>query len=267
MRKYISFFRITFVASLQYRAAAFAGLITQFAWGFLRLMMFAAFYRADSNAFPMPFEQFSSYIWLQQALLMMLATWIFDAELFDMITNGNIAYELARPTDMYFMWFTKNMAKRIASTVLRAVPVLIVALLLPKPYGLSLPSSVGVFILFLLSLTMGVISVLAFTMIIYGITFFTMNSRGVRIIAIGMSDFLSGQLVPIPFMPPVVREIMELTPFATIQNIPFRIYSGNIGGGDIVFGMFLQLFWGVVMLGGGRLLMNHALKRTVVQGG
>ena len=38
---------------LQYRAAALAGIVTQFAWGFLEILMFRAFYRADASAFPM----------------------------------------------------------------------------------------------------------------------------------------------------------------------------------------------------------------------
>ena len=48
MKKYWSFFRMRFLGGLQYRAAALAGCITQFAWGFLEILMFHAFYRADS---------------------------------------------------------------------------------------------------------------------------------------------------------------------------------------------------------------------------
>ena len=54
---------------LQYRAAAAAGVITQFTWGFMELLVFRAFYQADASAFPMSFEAVVSYIWLQQAFL------------------------------------------------------------------------------------------------------------------------------------------------------------------------------------------------------
>ncbi|AGI39710.1 hypothetical protein Clst_1656 [Thermoclostridium stercorarium subsp. stercorarium DSM 8532] len=36
MKKYISFFRIRFINGLQYRSAAYAGIMTQFAWGSMR---------------------------------------------------------------------------------------------------------------------------------------------------------------------------------------------------------------------------------------
>lgn len=55
MKKYLSFFRLRFSMGLQYRVAAFAGLVTQFAWGGMLILAYRAFYRADPNAFPMTF--------------------------------------------------------------------------------------------------------------------------------------------------------------------------------------------------------------------
>ena len=70
MKKYWSFFRMRFLGSLQYRAAAWAGIATQFAWGFMQLLMYRAFYEAGPAAFPMEFSQLATYIWLQQAFLL-----------------------------------------------------------------------------------------------------------------------------------------------------------------------------------------------------
>ncbi len=117
MKKYKSFFIIRFSGGLQYRAAAYAGIATQYAWGFLTLIMFHAFYGHNAAAFPMPFEALSSYLWMQQAFLSLFMAWYFDNEIFDMITNGNIAYELCRPADLYTMWFVKNMAVRLSKAV------------------------------------------------------------------------------------------------------------------------------------------------------
>ena len=66
MKKYLSFFRMRFLMGLQYRAAAAAGVVTQFTWGFMELLVFRAFYQADASAFPMSFEAVASYIWLQK---------------------------------------------------------------------------------------------------------------------------------------------------------------------------------------------------------
>jgi ABC-2 type transport system permease protein len=52
---------------LQYWAAAFAGLITQYFWGAIRLMIVAAFYAAATQAQPMSLPEVVAYIWLGQA--------------------------------------------------------------------------------------------------------------------------------------------------------------------------------------------------------
>ena len=52
MIKYQSLFKIKFISGLQYRAAAWAGILTQFTWGFLEILMFKAFYEVNPTAFP-----------------------------------------------------------------------------------------------------------------------------------------------------------------------------------------------------------------------
>ena len=69
MKKYLSFFRLRFSMGLQYRAAALAGIATQFAWGGMEILVFRAFYEADASSFPMSFSAAASYIWMQQFYL------------------------------------------------------------------------------------------------------------------------------------------------------------------------------------------------------
>lgn len=267
MKKYLCFFRIRFTNGLQYRAAAYAGIITQFAWGFMEILMYDAFYKTNPQAFPMGFSQLSSYIWLQQAFLALFMTWFLDNEIFASITSGNIAYELARPMDLYNMWFTKNLAIRLSKVVLRCMPILIVAALLPKPYGITLPSSLLNFTMFLVTMILGFFTVVAFCMLIYIATFYTLSSQGIKIVALSLTEFLSGALIPLPFLPNSVRKVIELTPFAAMQNLPFRVYSGNIIGNELLRGVLLQIFWLIILVLIGKLWITKALKKVVVQGG
>ncbi len=121
MKKYLSFFQLRFTIGLQYRTAALAGVITQFAWGGMQVMMYRAFYRTDAAAFPMSLSATSSYVWLQQAFLAFFAVWMMENDIFDSIVNGNISYELCRPISIYNMWFARSMATRLARAVLRCL--------------------------------------------------------------------------------------------------------------------------------------------------
>ena len=267
MKAYMSFFRIRFLGGLQYRIAALAGVATQLAWGGLYVLLYQAFYEADAAAFPMTFQEVTDYNWLRQAFLALLFVWMLDRETLESISSGAVAYEVVRPTDLYVMWFTKNVAMRMSRAVLRCVPVLLFAFLLPTPYGLSLPAGIEGFIGFLVTLLLAMGNVVAFVMLLYVASFFTMNPTGLRVLLLSLTEFLSGGLIPLPFMPPVVRKILEFSPFGAMMNMPLRAYSGNLSGLELWTGIALQVFWLLVMAGGGRLWMGRALRRLQVQGG
>lgn len=267
MKKYFSFFRIQFVNGLQYRTAAYAGVVTQFAWGMMEVLMFRAFYISNPASFPMEFSALSSYIWLQQALLAMFNMWSMDKDIFSSISQGTIAYELSRPLDIYTMWMSKTLSARFSQALLRAVPILLISPLLPKPYGLSLPAGGLNFLLFLVTFVFGAVLVAAFCMLIYISAFYTISPMGVRAVMTSVTEFMTGALIPLPMFPDKVRRLLELTPFACMQNVPLRIYSGNISGREMLQAVALQLFWLCVLIGVGKLWMKRALRKVVVQGG
>ena len=171
MRAYLSFFKIRFVNGLQYRAAAYAGIATQFAWGFMYIMLYHSFYKSNPSAIPMDIKDLSTYIWLQQSFLALFMTWFLDNDIFDSISSGNVAYEICRPLDIYNMWFTKTIAIRLSKTLLRCFPILIIASLLKDTYRFNMPQSSIAFLLFLISLIIGAIVVAAYCMLIYIFTF------------------------------------------------------------------------------------------------
>ena len=267
MRKYISFFRIRFSNTLQYRSAAWAGVCTQFAWGFMMLLMYKAFYETDPAAIPMPFDQLASYIWLQQGFLALFAFWFFDNDIFATIVDGGISYELLRPMSIYNMWMTKNFATRSAKALLRCFPVFIVAAVLPQPFRMGAPANPEAFVLFLVSLILGFIVVVSSCMLVYISTMHLMSYQGIKLLVASVAELLSGGIVPLNFFPDSVASVVELLPFASMNNVPFRIYSGNMYGQEMWRMIALQIFWIIALQLIGRLWMKNSLKNVVVQGG
>lgn len=267
MKKYLAFFRLRFTMGLQYRAAALGGLACQFFWGAMAILAFGAFYRSDPASFPMSMPATASYIWLQQALLTLVSMGGIDQEFFNVIQSGNVAYELCRPVDVYGMWYARSAATRVANAFMRCMPVLAVAALVPAPYGLSAPPSLTAFLLFLVSLALALGVVTALGMIVYMLTFHTISPRGVRLIAVGASDFFSGNIVPLPFFPEGFRQFSELLPFSSTANVPIRIYTGDLYGQEMLWLMLLQAFWIAALVALGKLLEWKELKNVVVQGG
>ena len=282
LRKYIAFFRLHFTMGLQYRTAAFAGILTQFVWGAMEILMFRAFYRtsyaaspaeetalaaAGTGSFPMTFEATCAYVWMQQAFLALFMAWMMDNDIFSDIVNGNVSYELCRPIDIYNMWFAKSLAARCSKEVLRCMPILLVAAFLPRPYGLMAPAGGMAFLLFLFTLMTGLAVTVAFCMLIYISAFFTISPDGIRMMAMSMVEFFSGAVIPLPFFPERLKAFFELLPFASMQNVPLRIYSGDLSGHAMWRAILIQLIWLFLLVTAGKLLCRTAVRKITLQGG
>ena len=267
MRKYWSFFKMRLMAGLQYRAAALAGMSTQLVWGAMEILLYRAFWLDSPEKFPMGMEALSSYIWLQQAFLTLFALWNWEYDILGSIKTGAVSYELLRPVDIYSMWMARSIAGRLARAALRMVPVIAVGVLIPAPYGLRLHVSPAVFGLFLLSTALMVLVVCAYTLLVYALTFYCTDPNGIMVLSVASADLLGGAIVPLPFMPDGVRQFAELTPFASMQNVPLRIFNGDITLPEIPGVMGLQVFWIAALILAGYLLTRNGLRRAVILGG
>ena len=267
MKKYVSFFKMRLMAGLQYRAAALAGMSTQLVWGAMEILLYRAFWLEMPERFPMGMEALACYIWLQQAFLAFFAMWNWEHEILESVKTGSVAYELLRPVDTYGMWLARTAANRLARGLLRMLPVLIAGSLIPAPYGLRLRVSLPVFGLFLLSSVLMILVVCAYSLLVYALTFYLTDPNGIMVLSVAAADLLGGAIVPLPFLPEWLRGIAQLTPFASMQNVPLRIFSGDIPMEAIPGVMGLQIFWIAVLGAAGYLLTKRGLRRAVILGG
>ena len=198
---------------------------------------------------------------------MFIVLWYRDGELFNLITSGNIAYELCRPCELYGFWYAKLIAQRLSGAILRCFPILIIAFLLPDPYDMSLPASFAACVLFVITLTLGLHVLVAISMFIYISVFITMSPVG-SLLMIGVAgDFFAGGIIPVPFMPSWLQKIAYALPFRLAADLPFRVYSGNIPVNEAIIGILTQIIWLVILVLLGRFALNKVLQRVVVQGG
>jgi ABC-2 type transport system permease protein len=261
-----------FIAGMQYRAAAWAGVATQFFWGGMELFIYAAFYRSSgldpgTAQAAFPFGQLADFIWLRQAFLALVMLWSQDMDLLNMVVKGDAAYELCRPLSTYAFWFARLLALRFSRTLLRCFPILVVASFLPEPFRFHPPPGLLQGLAFLAAMILASLLVVAVSMYIYLVTFITLDSVGGRLLIGVGGEFLMGALIPIPFMPLPLRRVLEFLPLRYTADFPFRVYSGNIPPGQALPGLGMQCFWLGLLLAGGILGFRIIQKRILFQGG
>ncbi|MCZ6633752.1 MAG: hypothetical protein O7G87_10120 [bacterium] len=263
LKAYGSVFGARFRTLLQYRAAAIAGFGTQLFWGFIRIMIFDAFYRSSTAVQPMTFEQIVTYIWLGQALLMLLP-FNADGDVAGMVRSGNVVYELVRPLNLYFFWYSRAVAQRTAPGLLRALPMFIVAGLF---FGLQAPPNLASTCAWMLATLGAILLSSAITNLMTISLLWTISGQGVGIILNSATWLLSGQYVPLPFFPDWCQPILNVLPFRNVIDVPFRFYMGHIPPEEIFIFFPIQIAWTVALILLGQFVLSHGVKRLVVQGG
>jgi ABC-2 type transport system permease protein len=250
-------------ALLQYRVAAIAGMGTQLFWGLIRLMIFTAFYRSAPHAQPLVLADTVTYLWLTQALLLLLP-WRPDPDVAEMVRSGNIAYELVRPVDLYGMWYARSIAMRVAPTLLRCPPVVALAMLL---FGMRPPASFEATALFACGLAFAVLLGAAITSLLTISLLWTLSARGTIAVVMAAVNLLSGALVPLPLFPDWAQRALAWQPFRGLMDTPFRLYMGHLSGWPAFLALVHQLGWTLVLVATGRALLRVGQRRVVVQGG
>ena len=267
IRIYFAYFKIKFLNEIQYKIPAIAGILTQFAWGIMNIMLYQTFMQEGTSDYTV--SQMATYIWLNQAFFALFNLWAVDNEILEECRTGKIAMELIKPIDLYFIWYSKTLGVKLARVILRAIPILIVASLpFMGTFRLYAPVNITALLFTIITLINSLGIMLAYLMIMYIAVMKTIGSQGLRTAFYLVLNFCSGSLVPIPFMPDAIVKILKLTPFYYMQNVSFNIYNGYITDmKEIVKIIILQLIWFVILSILGKKMMNKQIKRVEVSGG
>lgn len=263
MKAYLAILRCRLSALFQYRAAAFAGLLTQLFWGIIKSMILTAFFFDSSTPQPLTLSQAISFIWLGQALIQLLP-WNIDREDEDLVKTGNVVYLLTRPISLYWFLYYRSMAIRIVPTLFRCLPLFTLAYLF---FGLSAPVSVSAAFTFFCSIILSLLLSSAITAAVAISLFWTISGEGIKRLLPHTVVFLSGMIVPLPLFPDWMQPFLSLQPFRCIVDIPSRIYTGVIPVSESFWYLGLQGVWALIFVALGMFLVKKATHHLVVQGG
>ena len=82
-----------------------------------------------------------------------------------------------------------------------------------------------------------------------------------------IGEIFSGGTIPLVFFPKLLNTIAYILPFRYICDLPFRIYSGNIGINSALPDLLGSIIWLIVLLLIGFILASRVTKKAVIQGG
>lgn len=263
MKAYLSVFSGKMKVLIQYREAAMAGIATQIFWGVIRIFIFSAFYRSTNAVQPISFSEVVTYVWLVQATFR-LAPINVDPEIQSLVRTGTIGYELIRPLDLYFFWFSRTAATKLAPTVLRFLPVILLSALF---FGLRPPVSLLAFASWLIVTFFALFLSTAITNLMNISLLWTISGDGITNLLMSSTYLLSGQIIPLALFPDFLKKAVLSLPFAGIVDLPIQFYLGKKTINDLIPAILFQMGWIVLLILLGKYFLNKGLRKMVVQGG
>ena len=263
MKAYLSTFRMRLKMETQYRGAMLGGIICQMFFGIVLVALYRALYATKAQS--MPIEQVTTYVWLQQAFFrMMVAT---DMDLYDKVKTGNISYDLCRPVNMYWFYYVRAGAQKLMGSMMRGIPMMIVAFLLPRGWGMIAPASLSGLVSGLVALFIGLLCMCALENITMAFTMRTLDPGGMQSLLNLLMVTLSGNILPLTLFPDSWQKVITMLPYAQLLDAPIRLYTGETAVSEAPVIFLRQAVWAVILILLGIWFWESNRKRMIVQGG
>ena len=179
------------------------------------------------------------------------------------IQEGQISFDLTRPVS-----YPSQLVAGAAGDMIGMLPMVLVALPVAFLLGeLGLPSTLVDGIAYIASLLLAWVIAVQINMLIGLTSFWTLEMTGFQMVYSLISSFATGALIPLWFMPDILRAIVQLLPFQAIAYVPVSIYVGEAATGHPLTAIALQVFWCLILTLAIQWIWKKALHHTVIQGG
>lgn len=255
--------KLSYRRHLTYRAAAFAGLVTNFFFGALRASVLVALYGQREEVVGISIQAAVTYTGITQAIIgfLSLFSWF---ELMYTIYNGTIATDLLKPMGYYRYWLAQDLGRAIAQFLLRTVPIMIGYGVL---FNITYPESLLQWLTLIVAIGLAWLLSFSYRFLINLAAFWIPNATGIARFSFILLWFASGFLMPLRFFPDWFVHLCKLTPFPYMVNTIVEIYLGLLSGADLVYALTAQCIWIVTLILLGQAMLRAGVKRLVILGG
>jgi ABC-2 type transport system permease protein len=246
-----------------YPGATWAGVFTNTFFGFLIAYTLLAVFEQRDAVGDYDARDAVTYTWLAQGMLMTIYLWgWFEVAL--RVRSGDVATDLQRPLDFQGYWLAQDLGRAAYHALFRGVPPFVLGALV---FDVLVPGNPLVWLAFLASVTLAVVTSFAFRFLFNLAAFWLLDYRGPGVLAMVASTFFSGQIVPIAFFPHWLAVLAWALPFAAMVQAPIEIWLGHAEGLELLGLIALQAFWAGALLLVGRAVLAAGMRKLVIQGG
>jgi ABC-2 type transport system permease protein len=263
MRLYWEVTRTTARRLATYRAATFAGVVTNTVFGFIFSYVLLAVFRERPRIDGFDAVDAVTFTFVVQGMLMVVG--IFgNNEQAERVRTGEVALDLCRPYDYQGWWAAVAYGRAMFYSWARGIPPFLVGALV---LDLQLPPQTWMWPAFAAAVVLAVGVAFGWAFLLQLTAFWILEVRGPTQLGWVTAEFLSGAFVPLFLFPDALEGVVRALPFASMVQLPVEVFLGRHTGLELLGLYATQLAWLVALVVAGRLVMVRAVRKLEVQGG
>lgn len=268
MKKYLHVIGIGLQNNLQYRANYLSRTLFSFIPLFAMVSLWRTIY-ADENGSGerggFTEVQMIFYYLMVAVVDVLTAVSEDDWQIAADIREGNISQFLLKPVDYLGYRLALFFSGRMAFLAVACIP-LGIFLFCFRGY-LMPPADALTVTLFVVSLVMTALLQFFISYALAMLAFWFLEISTFIFIVYAFEYVASGHLFPLDLLPPVLKEILFLTPFPYQLYVPIGIYMGKLSGPELWAGLGMQLFWVLAAFLFARFMWRRGVKKYSAFGG
>lgn len=183
------------------------------------------------------------------------------------IRDGSISMRLIKPVSYNATFLFQELGNKIMTICLLIPPMVVGVEIVRFVITGTVQFKITGFLLYLLSCAFAYLINFFFNICFGFIAFIIKYLWGANMMKNCIVGFLSGQIIPLAFLPNTVEKVLLFLPFSSLNYTPVMIYMGTYSGITMLYYIALQLFWVLFFWGLSKLLWNISIKHLSVQGG
>lgn len=263
MRLFFHLARLAFQRQITYRAAALAGLATNFFFGLLRASVLVALFGSQQVVEGISVQGAITYTGLTQAIIATLSFFGWW-EVMDAVYSGDIGMALLKPLDTFNFWLAQDLGRALANLIMRGLSIMALYALF---FDITMPASAGSWLALGVALVLGWLVSFAWRFLINLAAFWSPNARGIGRFGFALTWVLSGFIMPLRLFPTWFVQLCNLTPFPSMINTIVEVYLGVISGSALLQALLVQALWFLALALLAKLLLRAGVRHLVIQGG
>ena len=181
------------------------------------------------------------------------------------IREGNISQFLLKPVDYLWYRLCLFISGRIAFISMACLPLGLFIFCF-RSYYLP-PANETALLLFPVSLVLTALLQFFISYAMAMLAFWLLEISTFIFILFAFEYLASGHMFPLDVLPPLLKQILFLTPFPYQLYFPISIYMGKVGGADLWRGLAIQGLWVLLAYVFARFMWARGVKKYSAFGG